>query len=101
MTEQKTKTKQHAFKSFKITLRMPTETFLGFLITSHFHFKNEMADGVTSAMDMNLGKLWQMVTFLGRKIMTNLDSIFKSRDITLPTKVHLVKAMFWQRVRHN
>ena len=30
---------------------------------------------------------------LGRKLMTNLDSIFKSRDITLPTKVHLVKAM--------
>ena len=32
---------------------------------------------------------------LGRKAMTNLDSIFKSRDITLPTKVHLVKAMFF------
>ena len=31
--------------------------------------------------------------FLGRKFMTNLDSIFKSRDITLPTKVRLVKAM--------
>ena len=31
--------------------------------------------------------------FLGRKVMTNLDSIFKSRDITLPTKVHLVKAI--------
>ena len=30
---------------------------------------------------------------LGRKVMTNLDSIFKSRDITLPTKIHLVKAM--------
>ena len=30
---------------------------------------------------------------LGRKVMANLDSIFKSRDITLPTKVHLVKAM--------
>ena len=30
---------------------------------------------------------------LGRTVMTNLDSIFKSRDITLPTKVHLVKAM--------
>ena len=30
---------------------------------------------------------------LGRKIMTNLDSILKSRDITLPTKIHLVKAM--------
>ena len=31
--------------------------------------------------------------FLGRKVMTNLDSIFKSRDITSPTKVRLVKAM--------
>ena len=30
---------------------------------------------------------------LGRKVMTNLDSIFKSRDMTLPTKVHLIKAM--------
>ena len=35
---------------------------------------------------------------LGRKVMTNLDSIFKSRDITLPTKVHLVKAMVFQVV---
>ena len=33
---------------------------------------------------------------LGRKVMTNLDSIFKSRDITWPTKVHLVKAMVWK-----
>ena len=33
-------------------------------------------------------------SLLGRKVMTNLDSIFKSRDITLPTKVHLVKAVF-------
>ena len=32
---------------------------------------------------------------LGRKVMTNLDSIFKSRDITLPTNVHLVKAMIF------
>ena len=32
----------------------------------------------------------------GRKVMTNLDSIFKSRDITLSIKVHLVKAMFFQ-----
>ena len=34
---------------------------------------------------------------LGRKVMTNLDSIFKSRDITFPTKVHLVKARFFLR----
>ena len=33
---------------------------------------------------------------IGRKVMTNLDSIFKSRDITLPTKVRLVKAMVFQ-----
>ena len=33
---------------------------------------------------------------LGRKVMTNLDSILKSRDITLPTKIHLVKAMFFK-----
>ena len=38
---------------------------------------------------------------LGRKIMTNLDSIFKSRDITLPTKVHLVKAMVFPVVMYG
>ena len=38
---------------------------------------------------------------LGRKIMTNLDNIFKSRDITLPTKVHLVKAMVFPMVMYG
>ena len=38
---------------------------------------------------------------LGRKIMTKLDSIFKSRDITLPTKVHLVKAMVFPVVMYG
>ena len=38
---------------------------------------------------------------LGRKVMTNLDSIFKSRDITLPAKVHLVKAMFFPVVMYG
>ena len=38
---------------------------------------------------------------LGRKVMTNLDSIFKSRDITLPTKVHLVKAMVFPVIMHE
>ena len=38
---------------------------------------------------------------LGRKVMTNLDSIFKSRDITLPTKVHLVKAMVFPVVMYR
>ena len=38
---------------------------------------------------------------LGRKVMTNLDSIFKCRNITLPTKVHLVKAMFFPVVMYG
>ena len=38
---------------------------------------------------------------LGRKVMTNLDSIFKSRDITLPTKVHLVQAMVFPMVMYG
>ena len=38
---------------------------------------------------------------LGRKVMTNLDSIFKSRDITLPTKVHLVKAMVFPVIMYR
>ena len=38
---------------------------------------------------------------LGRKVMTNLDSVSKSRDITLPTKVHLVKAMFFLVVMYG
>ena len=54
-------------------------------------------------------KSLQMVTaamklrclLLGRKVMTNLDSILKSRDITLPTKVHLVKAMVFPVVMYG
>ena len=38
---------------------------------------------------------------LGRKVMTNLDSVLKSRDITLPTKVHLVKAMVFPVVMYG
>ena len=38
---------------------------------------------------------------LGRKVMTNIDSVFKSRDITLPIKVHLVKAMVFPVVMYG
>ena len=44
---------------------------------------------------------WRDAYFLGRKVMTNLDSIFKSRDITLPTNVHLVKAMVFPVVMYG
>ena len=40
-------------------------------------------------------------SLLGRKVMTNLDSILKSRDITLPTKVHLIKAMVFPVVMYG
>ena len=51
---------------------------------------------VTAAM-----KLKDACLLLGRKVMTNLDSILKSRDITLPTKVHLVKAMVFPVVMYG
>ena len=38
---------------------------------------------------------------LGRKVMTNLDSVLKSRDITLPTEIHLLKAMVFPVVMHD
>ena len=45
-------------------------------------------------------KLKNTCLLLGRKVMTNLDSILKSRDITLPTKVRLVKAMYGSSCGH-
>ena len=42
-----------------------------------------------------------LTPFLGRKVITNLDNILKSRDITLPTKVHLVKAMVFPVVMYG
>ena len=50
---------------------------------------------VTSAMKL------KRCLLLGRKVMTNLDSILKSRDITLPSKLHLVKAMVFPVVMYG
>ena len=52
---------------------------------------------VTAAMKLKL----TLCLLLRRKVMTNLDSIFKSRDITLPTKVRLVKAMVFPVVMYG
>ena len=59
------------------TVETVTDYFLGSKITADGDYSHEIK-----------GRL-----LLGRKVMTNLDSILKSRDITLPTKVHLVRTM--------
>ena len=56
---------------------------------------------VTEAMKLKDTYSLEENLLLGRKVMTNLDSIFKSRDITLPTKVHLVKAMVFPVVTYG
>ena len=59
--------------------------FLGYKITMDSDWKHEIKRRL----------------LLGRKAMTNLDNILKSRDITLPTKVHLVKAIVFPVVRYR
>ena len=60
-----------------------------------FFWAPKLLEMATAAM-----KLKKKSLLLGRKIMTNIDSILKSRDISLPTKVHLVKAMFFSVVMY-
>ena len=59
--------------------------FMGFKITVDGDFSHEIKRSL----------------LLGRKAMTNLDSILKSRDVTLPTKLHLVKAMVFPVVMYG
>ena len=70
--------------------REPMETLL-------FSWAAKSLQMVTAAM--KLKEAYSL--FLGIKVMTNLDSILKSRDITLPTKVHLVKAMVFPVVMYG
>ena len=57
--------------------------------------------GLKITADGDCGHEIKRRLLLGRKVMTNLDSILKSRDITLPTKVRLVKAMIFPVVMHG
>ena len=57
--------------------------------------------GSKITVDSDYGHKIKRRLFLGRKVMTNLDSILKRRDITLPTKVHLVKAMVFPEVMYG
>ena len=68
--------------------------FIEYLGDSRFLGSKITADGDCSHEMKKKKRL-----LLGRKVMTNLDSILKSKDITLPTKVHLVKAMVFPVVK--
>ena len=57
--------------------------------------------GAPKSLQMVIAAMKLRCLLLGRKVMTNLDSIFKSRDITLPTKVRLVKAMVFPVVMYG
>ena len=78
------------------------------LTLSHYFMANRQGNNGNSEI-LGAPKSLQMVTaaiklrhlLLGRKVMTNLDSILNIRDITLPTKVHLVKAMVFLVVMYG
>ena len=57
--------------------------------------------GAPKSLQMVIAAMKLRRLLLGRKVMTNLDSILKIRDITLPTKVHLVKAMVFPVVMYG
>ena len=57
--------------------------------------------GAPKSLQMVIAAMKLRLLLLGRKVMTNLDSILKSRDITLPTKICLVKAMVFPVVMHG
>ena len=57
--------------------------------------------GSKVTVDGDCGLEIKRLLFLGREVMTNLDSVLKSKDITLSTKVHLVKAMFFPVVTYG
>ena len=57
--------------------------------------------GAPKSLQMVIAAMKLKDIFFGRKVMTNLDSILKSRDITLSTKVHLVKAMVFPVVMYK
>ena len=57
--------------------------------------------GTPKSLQMVIAAMKLRGLLLGREVMTNLDSILKSRDITLPTKVHLVKAMVFPVVMYE
>ena len=98
-------------KSEKVGLKLniqKTNTMLSSLITS-WHIDGEIVETVDDFIflgskittDGDCSHEIKRLLVLGRKVVTNLDSILKSGDITLPTKVRLVKAMVFPVVMHG
>ena len=71
------------------------------VIISYYTVSDFIFGGSRITADADCSHEIKRCLLLGRKVMTNLDSIFKSRDIILPTKVHLVKAMVVPVVMHG
>ena len=99
------KVKQESEKvGFKLNIQKTKITASGF-ITSWQIDGETVADfiflGSKITADGDCSHEIKRCLLLGRKVMTNLDSIFKSRDITLPTKVRLVKAMVFPVVMYG
>ena len=70
-------------------------------MVDNFNLFNFIFGGPKITVDVDCSREIKRRLLLGRKVMTHLDSIFKSRDITLPTKVHLVKAMVFPVVMYG
>ena len=68
---------------------------------THFHLLKKKIGGSKITTDGDCGHEIKRCLFLGRKVMTNLDSILKSIDITLPTKVHLIKVIVFPVVMYG
>ena len=98
-------------ESEKVGLKLNIQKTSDHGIRSHHFMANRWGNnGNSETLFWGAPKSLQMVTaamklkerkLLGRKAMTNLDSILKRRDITLPTKVHLVKAMVFPVVMYG
>ena len=75
------------------TTKMPPRLWTSYVLQLYIHTYYVLIHNIFHEIKRRL--------LLGRKVMTNLDSILKSRDITLPTKVHLVKAMVFPVVTYG
>ena len=80
----------------------PYHSFFNFTIHTYIHIYIWLYFGGSKiTADGDCSHEIKRCLFLGKKVMTNLDGILKSRDITLPTKVHLVKAMVFSEVMYG